>query len=126
MRRRNKEINIFSMSALDLFASALGAFILIAVVLFPYFPNIGSSPEHVAALRAQLREARQQLQTCQTDLTQSRAEFQQSQESLRTRRRRSCNNRRSLRARHKRSYNNRRNLCANAVQSYAKNLCWYW
>ena len=34
-----RELNIFSMSALDLFASALGAFILIAVVIFPYFPN---------------------------------------------------------------------------------------
>ena len=39
MKRRSREINIFSMSALDLFASALGAFILIAIVIFPYFPN---------------------------------------------------------------------------------------
>ena len=37
MRRRNREINIFSMSALDLFASALGAFILIAVIALPYY-----------------------------------------------------------------------------------------
>lgn len=29
------------MSALDLFASALGAFILLTVVIFPYFPNEG-------------------------------------------------------------------------------------
>lgn len=35
-----REFNIFSMSALDLFASALGAFILIALVIFPYFPNM--------------------------------------------------------------------------------------
>ena len=41
MKRKNRDINIFSMSALDLFASALGAFILLAVVVFPYFPNIG-------------------------------------------------------------------------------------
>ena len=41
MKRKNREISIFSMSALDLFASALGAFILIAVVIFPYFPNTG-------------------------------------------------------------------------------------
>ena len=34
---RNRELNIFSMSALDLFASALGAFILISIVLMPYF-----------------------------------------------------------------------------------------
>ena len=45
MKTRSKEINIFSMSALDLFASALGAFILMTVILLPYFPNTGDSPE---------------------------------------------------------------------------------
>ena len=34
MRRPNRNIEIFSMSVLDLFAAALGAFILIAVILF--------------------------------------------------------------------------------------------
>ena len=37
MKSRSQEINVFSMSALDLFASALGAFILISIVLMPYF-----------------------------------------------------------------------------------------
>jgi len=37
MRRRPREINIFSLSALDLFASAMGSFIVIAVMLFPYY-----------------------------------------------------------------------------------------
>ena len=45
MKSRNRELNIFSMSALDLFASAMGAFILIAFVLFPYFPNTGDAEE---------------------------------------------------------------------------------
>ena len=49
MKRRNREISIFSMSALDLFASALGAFILIAVVIFPYFPNTTRNPVVVVA-----------------------------------------------------------------------------
>ena len=49
MKRRNREISIFSMSALDLFASALGAFILLAVVIFPYFPNTGLAPVVVIA-----------------------------------------------------------------------------
>ncbi len=40
MKRRNRDISIFSMSALDLFASALGAFILLTIVIFPYFPNV--------------------------------------------------------------------------------------
>jgi len=37
MRRRSREIQVFSLSALDLFASAMGTFILIAVILFPYY-----------------------------------------------------------------------------------------
>lgn len=37
MKRRDREINIFSMSALDLFASAMGAFILITLILMPYY-----------------------------------------------------------------------------------------
>jgi hypothetical protein len=42
------------MSALDLFASALGAFILITIVLFPFFPNTGDSPERIADVRAEV------------------------------------------------------------------------
>lgn len=37
MKRRDRELNIFSMSALDLFASAMGAFVLITLVLLPYY-----------------------------------------------------------------------------------------
>ncbi len=89
MKRRSGEINIFSMSALDLFASALGAFILIAIVLFPYFPNIGASPEDVAALHAQLNETRQQLnesreqlQASQSALAQARQEAEELKQEL--------------------------------------------
>ena len=35
--RRHRNIEIFSMSVLDLFASALGAFILCSIILFPYY-----------------------------------------------------------------------------------------
>ena len=82
MRARSREINIFSMSALDLFASALGAFILIAVVLFPYFPNTGDSSERVAEVRAQLEQARSELQASQAELQASQAELQASQAEL--------------------------------------------
>ena len=59
MKRKSREINIFSMSALDLFASALGAFILISIVLFPFFPNISDEDlaQEMAELTAQLAEA---------------------------------------------------------------------
>ncbi len=56
MKKSNRELNIFSMSTLDLFASAMGAFILIALVLFPYVLNTGDSDEQVAQLKAQFEE----------------------------------------------------------------------
>ena len=40
MKKKNREINIFSMSALDLFASAMGAFLLIAVIALPYYLKV--------------------------------------------------------------------------------------
>ena len=62
MKKASREINIFSMSALDLFASALGAFILISIILFPYFPNTGDSKVRVAEVQAELENAQQQLE----------------------------------------------------------------
>ena len=37
LKRSSREFSVFSMSALDIFASAMGTFILMAVVLFPYY-----------------------------------------------------------------------------------------
>ena len=37
MKQRNREINVFSVSALDLFASALGAFIIISLIFMVFF-----------------------------------------------------------------------------------------
>jgi hypothetical protein len=42
MRRPDREITVFNTSAIDLFASALGAFILLVMILFPYYRNEGS------------------------------------------------------------------------------------
>ena len=66
MKKSNRELNIFSMSTLDLFASAMGAFILITLVLFPYVLNTGDSEdqvadEQVAQVKAQLEEQLAQL-----------------------------------------------------------------
>ena len=82
MRTRSRELNIFSMSALDLFASALGAFILIAVVLFPYFPNTGDSAERVAEVRAQLERVQSELQSVQSQLGACETHRQEIQAAL--------------------------------------------
>jgi len=42
MQRMNRQTSVFSTSAIDLFASALGAFILLVMILFPYYRNAGS------------------------------------------------------------------------------------
>ena len=60
MRLRRREINVFSMSALDLFASGMGAFILLAVMALPFFPNTGDSKERIEEVKEQLAEARQE------------------------------------------------------------------
>lgn len=47
MRRQSRELNIFSMSFLDLFASSLGAFILITIILMPFYLRQASTDEQV-------------------------------------------------------------------------------
>jgi hypothetical protein len=42
MRTPDRNIAVFSTSAIDLFASALGAFILLVMILFPYYRNAGN------------------------------------------------------------------------------------
>lgn len=44
MKLKSREINIFSMSALDLFASGMGAFILLAVISLPFLGNVSQIP----------------------------------------------------------------------------------
>lgn len=63
MRRRNREINIFNMSALDLFASALGAFILLFVILMPYYLK---TSKIVMKENQQLKE---EIRECQTTIS---------------------------------------------------------
>ena len=65
MKRKSREISIFSMSALDLFSSALGAFILIAVVIFLFFPNTGIADQ------LDLEEARRQAASLQQELSEA-------------------------------------------------------
>lgn len=37
MKKKNRQVNIFSISTLDLFASAMGVFLVIAVISLPYY-----------------------------------------------------------------------------------------
>ena len=72
MKKRNREINIFSMSALDLFASALGAFIIITIVLLPYYKKeIVHIENKNRKLQAEIIEIQDKLKACGEKLQDS-------------------------------------------------------
>ncbi len=79
MRRGSREISIFSMSALDLFASALGAFILLAVIMIPYFPNTGDSPQRIADVAAERDAAEDAASSAAARAASAEAEAAQAQ-----------------------------------------------
>lgn len=83
MLRRNRDINIFSMSALDLFASALGAFILLTLILMPYY--LKTDKDLMADLqqcREALAESEAARQALQTELQANQQAAQRAQEAL--------------------------------------------
>jgi len=56
MKHQRRELNVFSMSALDLFASGMGAFVLLAVTVMPFFPNTETSSQR-ENMQAELESA---------------------------------------------------------------------
>jgi hypothetical protein len=72
MRSRRRNITVFSISALDLFAAALGAFILIVLVLFPYY-KLGGTDVSFEELEEQVRKRRLVASSTQTEMSQIRA-----------------------------------------------------
>ena len=69
MKARGQALNIFSMSALDLFASALGAFILLAVIALPFFANTAQLDD--ATLLSQIAQTREELAQAQAELEEA-------------------------------------------------------
>lgn len=62
MKTRSREINILSMSALDLFCCALGAFILLALMEARYVPHLGPKAEEVQKLKQENLQLKQENQ----------------------------------------------------------------
>jgi len=88
MRRRNREVNIFNMSLLDILCGALGAFCFMMLSLFPDHAKVkdlqarlqaaernnSGDPNSAAQARQQAREAQQRVQQLQKDLNQAKAD----------------------------------------------------
>ena len=61
MRTRLKSFGVFSLSAIDLFAAAMGAFIIITIILMPYYQKEVRLEGHLAYLEALTSESAMQL-----------------------------------------------------------------
>lgn len=72
MRAHRRSIAVFSISALDLFAAALGAFILIVLVLFPYY-RLGGTDVSFEELEQLVERRREAASSAQTELSEIRA-----------------------------------------------------
>lgn len=72
LRAQRRSIAVFSISALDLFAAALGAFILIVLVLFPYY-KLGGTDTSMEELEEQVRKRRFAAESTRTDMSVIRA-----------------------------------------------------
>ncbi|MEM9740521.1 MAG: VWA domain-containing protein [Pseudomonadota bacterium] len=72
MKARKRDISIFTVSALDLFAAALGAFILIVLILFPYYQR-GGTDVSMEELEELVQKRRMAASTTQTEMSEIRA-----------------------------------------------------
>lgn len=79
MKLRNREINIFSISMLDMISGAMGAFLIIMIILARYYSSDPTASESVAALREDLRKA---VEAIQKMPLQAQAEFSMPLEEL--------------------------------------------
>jgi len=74
MKYMKRDIEIFNMSALDLFASAMGAFMIVAVLLFPYFMNLSEAESRIQEARLKLDQAKAAHAIATADAQQARGE----------------------------------------------------
>jgi hypothetical protein len=82
MRIPDRNTAVFSTSAIDLFASALGAFILLVMILFPYYRNEGSDDAYSKTedIMEQRRLAAGQIEELLSDQTVAQSELQDQNE----------------------------------------------
>ena len=61
MRRRSREITIFNLSMMDVVTGAMGAFLIVMVVLARYYHSDPGNREKIDALKTELAQARDRL-----------------------------------------------------------------
>jgi Mg-chelatase subunit ChlD len=74
MKRPNRTISIFSMSALDVLAMATGVFVLLLVMLMPYYRKTLDANAEIQAARVAAAETLAEVQSLETTAARYRAE----------------------------------------------------
>jgi hypothetical protein len=74
MRRRSRELSIFTLSALDVLAMATGVFVLLLVMLMPYHRKVADAHATIDAVRIAEAETEARVQTLEELGTLHRAE----------------------------------------------------
>ncbi len=87
--RPRQSLEVLSISSLDLFASALGAFILIAILLFPYYlrqpsieQDLAGAQQSLSAAGSSASTARQSAQEAAEERAQAEADLARAREAL--------------------------------------------
>lgn len=98
MKPRNREINIFNLSMLDVISGAMGAFLIVMVVLFPYYKKepidyqreirrlteeahaAQEAARHAQAEAARAEQARRQAEQTQQQTEQARRQAEQARQ----------------------------------------------
>ena len=84
MKRRNRDINIFNLSMLDAISGAMGAFLIIMVILLPYYKKESIDyQKKLQQSRAAEELARQETLTARAAQLEAQARQQDAEESLR-------------------------------------------
>ncbi len=75
MRKNNKELNIFNLSFLDVICGAMGAFLIVMVILLPYYKKETKDfLKTIGELRQELAETSQRLSEAEKELAKARKE----------------------------------------------------
>lgn len=77
MIRRNRDINIFSLSAIDLFCSGMGAVMVLMLILMPFYqrPDVRVDESELIRLRAELAQAEADQASAAAELTRASEEL---------------------------------------------------
>ena len=78
MRARNREFNILNMSFLDVICGAMGAFLIVMVILMPYYKKEAQDfLQSIGNLKQELAETTQRLEETELELAKVRRELNQ-------------------------------------------------